>query len=66
KVAQKIDEEISNFLNSALKTAAEICRKYRQKLEIIAQQLIKAETIEQEEFNTLVADIIPAQKRVRA
>ena len=66
KVAQKIDEEISNFLNSALKTAAEICRKYRQKLEVIAQQLIKAETIEQEEFNTLVADIIPAQKRVRA
>ena len=67
KVAQKIDEEVSGFLNAAHKTAVEICRKYRNKLEEIAQRLIKTETIEQDEFYSLVADIIPVEKqRVRA
>ena len=65
KVATKIDEEISRFLAQALKTASEICKKHRAKLDEIAQKLIKQETIEQEEFNRLVAEILPPQKRAK-
>jgi cell division protease FtsH len=66
KVAQKIDEEISRFLTAAHKTAAEICRKYRAKLDLIAERLIKTETIEKDEFYALVADVVPVEKQVRA
>lgn len=65
KTATKIDEEISRFLTQAYKTAADICKKYRAKLEEIARRLTKAETIEQDEFNTLVGDIMPPQKKAR-
>ncbi|MBI4050517.1 MAG: ATP-dependent metallopeptidase FtsH/Yme1/Tma family protein [Candidatus Doudnabacteria bacterium] len=63
KVAQKIDEEISRFLNRAYRIAADICKKYRSKLDLIAKKLVETETIEQNEFETLVADIIPAEKK---
>ncbi|MDZ4244267.1 MAG: ATP-dependent zinc metalloprotease FtsH [Candidatus Doudnabacteria bacterium] len=63
KVAIKIDEEIFRFLNEARKKATEICKKYRSKLDEIAQILVKRETIEQDEFNQLVADILPPEKQ---
>ena len=63
KVAIKIDEEISRFLNEAHKRATEICKKYRANLNQIAQILIKQETIERDEFNKLVADILPPEKQ---
>ncbi len=63
KVAQRIDEEISQFLDEAYKTAAGICKKYRSKLDEIAQRLVKQETIEQEEFQKLVAEIAPPRKK---
>ncbi len=63
KVAQRIDEEIFRFLNQAHKTASDICKKYRAKLDLIAKKLIDAETIEQLEFEKLVIDIIPPEKR---
>ncbi len=64
KVAMKIDEEISKFLNNAYKQALEICRKYREKLDVIAQKLVQQETIEQEEFNKLVQDIVPNKRKL--
>lgn len=63
KVATKIDEEIFRFLDGAYKTALEICKKYRAKLDVIAKKLIKQETIEQEEFRVLVADLLPSPKK---
>ncbi len=64
KVATKIDEEISRFLAEAYRTALQICKKYRAKLDQIARVLIKQETIEQEAFNKLLADISPPLKPV--
>ncbi len=64
KVAQRIDEEVSRFLTGAYKVASNICKKYRAKLDEIAQKLVKQETIEQEEFAKLVAEILPAQKKL--
>lgn len=63
KVATKIDEEISRFLNNASKTATDICKKYRAQLDVIAKKLVEQETIEQAEFNALVADILPPAKK---
>ena len=62
KVAQKIDEEISGFLQQAHKTALAICKKHRRKLDEIAQELIEKETIEREAFDRLVADILAEKK----
>ena len=63
KVATKIDEEVFRFLDGARKIAADICRKFRGKLDEIAAKLLKQETIEQEEFAKLVIDILPPEKR---
>jgi cell division protease FtsH len=66
KIATKIDEEISRFLGAAYKTALEICKKYRSKLNEIAARLVKNETIEQAEFNQIVADILPPEKKAQS
>ncbi len=62
KVAAKIDEEVSGFIDRAYKTAADITKKYRKHLALIANRLIEKETIERGEFEELVADIIPKDK----
>ncbi|MBI2013435.1 MAG: ATP-dependent zinc metalloprotease FtsH [Candidatus Colwellbacteria bacterium] len=53
-VAQKIDEEVSNFIETAYKTAANIISKHKNLLKKIADELIKKETLEQEEFYALI------------
>lgn len=58
-VAKKIDAEVERFLKEAHKVADDICKKYRAHLDKIAEKLIKQETLEQAEFRTLVADILP-------
>src|SRR3990167_6647807 len=65
KVAQKIDEEIANFFDGALKTASQLCKKYRAKLDQIAKILTKQETIEQEEFVKIMADVNPPAKKIQ-
>jgi cell division protease FtsH len=66
KVAAKIDEEVSGFIDRAYKTAAEIIKRYRKHLNAIADRLIEVETIEREEFESLVMDILPKEKRMNA
>lgn len=63
KVATKIDEEIFRFLSEAHKTALAICKKYRDKLDQIAAMLMEKETIEQDAFAKLVADVLPVPKK---
>ncbi|MBI2607238.1 MAG: ATP-dependent metallopeptidase FtsH/Yme1/Tma family protein [Candidatus Doudnabacteria bacterium] len=62
KVAAKIDEEVSSFIERAYKTATEILKKYKKYLTVIAERLIEVETIEREEFEALVKDILPKEK----
>ncbi len=54
KVAFKIDEEVEKFIKNAEKQAATILRKRRKLLEKIARTLIEKETIEREEFESLL------------
>ena len=62
-VAKKIDEEVSRLMRQGLKTATDNLNKYRTHLDAIAQRLVKEETLEQEDFNAMVKEIIPAEKQ---
>jgi cell division protease FtsH len=63
KVAAKIDEEVSGFIERGYRTAADVLKKYRKHLTTIALRLIEVETIERAEFEKLVYDILPQDKR---
>ncbi len=56
--AAKIDEHIAKLLTSARAKAEDILRNHNDKLELIAQTLITRETMEQQEFYTLMKDDI--------
>jgi cell division protease FtsH len=50
KTAERIDEEISGFINGAYAKAEHLITTYREKLEIIVQLLLERETIERDAF----------------
>lgn len=52
--AQKIDGEVSSFIQRAQETALEILKKNKRALKKIADALIEKETLEQEEFMALL------------
>lgn len=51
---EKIDNEIKRILDNCYQNAREILNKARKKLDIIASALLKKETIEGDEFETLM------------
>ncbi|MFH0852704.1 MAG: ATP-dependent zinc metalloprotease FtsH [bacterium] len=56
KIAAKIDDEVTSFIDIALKTAQQITVTKRSLLDKIANRLIEKETIEKEEFEKLIAE----------
>jgi cell division protease FtsH len=54
KTAEKIDEQVSDFIENAYNKASEILQDKKDVLEKIVSVLIEKETIEQEEFNALI------------
>ena len=54
EVASAIDAEVSKFMKSAFTMAKDVLQKKREKLVEIAEYLIKHETIEKEEFYTIL------------
>jgi len=53
KVAQDIDEELSKLIKEAANKAHEVITEHRDKLDLIAEKLLKEETIEKEAFAAL-------------
>jgi cell division protease FtsH len=49
-----IDREVKKFLDEGYRKAAEILKKHRKQLDLIAEALIKKETVESEEFEALM------------
>lgn len=49
-----IDREVKKLIDEGYRKAAELLKKYRKKLDIIAAELIKKETLEGEEFESLM------------
>lgn len=56
KTAETIDEEVRNLINQALDRATKVLEIKKEKLERVAQVLIKKEVIEQKQFEKLVAE----------
>ena len=54
KTAAEIDKEISNFISQASQTAQKILAQKRALLQKITEVLLEKETIEKEEFETLI------------
>ncbi len=65
-VAKTIDEEVSKIMMEALSRATEVLNKHRSYLNLIAERLVKDETLEQEVFAEIVKDIIPDEKKQSA
>lgn len=65
KVSAEIDAEVSKIMNEALAKAKDIITKHRKALDIISARLIEVETIERDEFETLLVanGIIPKKKK---
>ena len=53
KVAQKIDAEVRELVDTAYKTAKSILKKYRKELEAVAEALIENENLTREEFEKI-------------
>ncbi|OGE86353.1 MAG: cell division protein FtsH [Candidatus Doudnabacteria bacterium RIFCSPHIGHO2_02_FULL_46_11] len=66
EIAAKIDKEITRFIRGAETRAKEIIAKNKAKMDEIANLLIKQETIERQEFETIMGDLIPTEKRNKA
>ncbi len=54
KVAQMIDDEVSNLITGAYNTAYGIIKKEKSKLKKIVDKLLEKETLEKEEFEKIV------------
>lgn len=65
KVAARIDEEVAGFIDRAYITASDILQKYNTYLKAIADKLIEVETLEREDYEALVMDVIPKDKLFR-
>jgi cell division protease FtsH len=53
-VAKDIDDQIKHFVTTALSQAKEIIEKHKDQLNMIAEALIKHETLEKDQFNALM------------
>ena len=53
-IAFQIDKEVAKFIDNAHQTARKIISEERKRLDLIAKQLIKKETIERKEFERLM------------
>lgn len=58
KIAEKIDEEISNFITRATKMAEVIISSKKHMLEKIVKELLEKETIEKDRFEELMKEAV--------
>jgi cell division protease FtsH len=56
KTAELIDEEVKNIINQALERALKVLEMKKEKLEKVAQVLIKKEVIEKRQFERLIGE----------
>jgi cell division protease FtsH len=54
EMASKVDTEVKKIIDTAFKQATEILKKQKSKLDLVASELIQKETLEQEEFESLM------------
>jgi cell division protease FtsH len=52
-IAEKIDQEVRELVNSAYKTAKKLMLTYRKELDAVAGRLLEIETLNREEFESI-------------
>ena len=64
EVASQIDAEVKIIIEGAYKKAETVIKKHRKALDSIAAKLVEVETIEREDFETLLIanGIVPKKK----
>ncbi len=55
KVAEEIDEEVRRIINTEFKNATKILKENKKTLDELANELLKKETLEQDEFMKIIA-----------
>jgi cell division protease FtsH len=65
-MASKIDEQIKQITDQGYKEAMNILKKLRVKLDVLAEELLKKETLESEEFGKLIGPKKPILAIVKA
>jgi cell division protease FtsH len=60
KVADKIDEEVNALIQQAHETATKILGENKERLKLVAERLMVAETIEEAEFESLLKEPLPS------
>ena len=53
-MAAKIDSQVKGLTDEGYKSALMVLKKLRKKLDVLAQELLKKETLESEEFERLI------------
>ena len=61
-MASKIDEQVKSLTDEGYRSALEILKKLRDKLDVLAEELLKKETIESEEFERIIGPKIALSK----
>jgi len=51
---EKIDAEVKNLVDTALKKATALLKKHRSKLDKVSQKLLEVETLDGDEFKALL------------
>lgn len=62
-VAKLIDTEVSKIMKEGLERATAVLIKHKSVLDTIADRLVKEETLEQEQFQEIVKEVLPAEKK---
>ncbi|MDZ4229207.1 MAG: cell division protein FtsH, partial [Patescibacteria group bacterium] len=50
----KVDNEVAKIVDGCQKKAEEILKKHKHKLDMVAEALLKKETLEAEDFNAIM------------
>ena len=58
-IAEQIDNEVRQFIDSGYKQAAQILTEHRETLDLVAETLLDIETLEADEFVALVEGRVP-------
>lgn len=66
KVAELIDEEVHKLISSAYETAKKILRENKERLKLVAGQLLEKETLEESEFEALLKQPLPSEPEKEA
>ncbi|MBI5045352.1 MAG: ATP-dependent zinc metalloprotease FtsH [Candidatus Levybacteria bacterium] len=63
EMAAKIDQEVSKIVDSCYKKAVRVLTQKREKLDVIAEELLKKETLDAEDFSKLVGPKVISKKK---